>query len=97
MWDLLLPAPAELDAAYLARVSRVEDRLRQVRVTGESDVDEPGLTKVFSLADVVAAVSPVSLETLSRMPSALTTTSLGAIRTYMPESFRALHAADPQS
>jgi predicted RND superfamily exporter protein len=97
VWDLLLPAPKDVDAEYLARVLRLEDRLREIQVKVESDKREPGLTKVFSLADVVATVSPVSLDTLARMPSAVTTTSLGAMRTYMPESFRALHSVDPRS
>jgi predicted RND superfamily exporter protein len=97
VWDLLLSAPQELDAAYLARVLRFEDRLREIQVETDGGKREPGLTKVFSLADVVAAVSPVSLDTLTRMPQALTTTSLGAMRTYMPESFSALHAGDPRT
>ncbi|MEX2139821.1 MAG: MMPL family transporter [Pirellulales bacterium] len=95
VWDLLLPAPAELDAAYLARVLRLEERLREVRVETAAGESEPGLTKVFSLADVVATVSPLSFETLARMPTGVTTTALDAMRGYMPESFQTLHAQDP--
>jgi predicted RND superfamily exporter protein len=43
---------------------------------------------------VVAAVSPVSLETLERWP-ALTTPSLGLMRQYMKDVYRTLHARDP--
>jgi predicted RND superfamily exporter protein len=95
VWDLLLPAPAELDAAYLSRVARLEERLREVRVDTAAGGAERGLTKVFSLADVVATVSPLSLDTLARMPAGLTTTALDAMRAYMPESFQTLHASDP--
>jgi hypothetical protein len=95
VWDLLLPAPAELNAAYLARVARLEERLREVRVETDDEQADRGLTKVFSLADVVATVSPVSLDTLARMPAGVTATALGAMRSYMPESFQTLHARDP--
>jgi predicted RND superfamily exporter protein len=96
VWDLLLPAPAELDAAYLARVARLEERLREVRIESDTGDGEPGLTKVFSLADVVATtISPLTLQTLASWPAVLTTKPLEAMRSYMPESFQTLHARDP--
>jgi predicted RND superfamily exporter protein len=97
VWDVLVPAPAEIDAVYLSRVARLEDRLRRIQLENSAGENEPGLTKVFSLADVVATVSPVSLETLERMPAALTTTALGAMRSYMGEAFRTLHSRDPDT
>jgi uncharacterized protein len=95
VWDLLLPAPEDLDAEFLARVLRLEERLRKLQVEPIEGQNEPGLTKVFSLADVVATVSPVSLDTLSRMPAAVTRTALDAMRAYMGDAFRTLHARDP--
>jgi predicted RND superfamily exporter protein len=98
VWDLVVPAPEQLDAAFLARIERLEARLRsEVTVTSAAGESGPGLTKVFSLADVVAAVSPLSLETLASMPAAMTTAPLGAMRTYMPETFRTLHARDSET
>jgi predicted RND superfamily exporter protein len=95
VWDVLVPAPAELDAAFLARVSRLENRLRSIQIEDSSGDHEAGLTIVFSLADVVVAVSPLSLETLERWPAKWTTTALGTMRTYMREAYRTLHARDP--
>jgi predicted RND superfamily exporter protein len=95
VWDLLLPAPAELDAAYLARIAALEGRLREIRIEPANGEPAARLTKVFSLADVVATISPVPLETLARMPAGLTATAMGAMRAYMPESFETLHARDP--
>jgi predicted RND superfamily exporter protein len=94
VWDVLVPAPAEIDAAFLARVSRLENRLRSIQVENAAGGNEPGLTKVFSLADVVVAVSPVSLETLEIVPAALTAT-LGLMRSYMQDVYSTLHARDP--
>jgi predicted RND superfamily exporter protein len=97
VWDLLLPAPAELDAAYLARVEKLEEQLRAIEVGADGDPSEQGVTKAFSLADVVAAVSPVSLQTLAQMPRGLTATALAAMRSYMGDAYQTLHARDPNT
>ena len=78
----------------------LEDRLRdEIRATNEAGDVEPGLTKVFSLADVVQAVSPISLEALERMPDALVTPTLNtafeAMRARMPDTINAMYAKDP--
>ena len=54
---------------------------------------KPGLTKVFSLADVVADGLAGVAGDVGRMPAAVTTTALAPMRSYMPETFRTLHAA----
>jgi predicted RND superfamily exporter protein len=67
VWDVLLPIGGNVDAATLARVARLEDRLRtEVVVTGADGRTTPGLTKVMSVADVIEAVSPVPLGNLER-------------------------------
>jgi predicted RND superfamily exporter protein len=93
---VLVPAPAEIDAAFLARVARLEGRLRSIQVGNAAGESKAGLTKVFSLADVVVAVSPFSLETLDLVPAALPTT-LGLMRSYMGEAYRTLHSRDPET
>jgi predicted RND superfamily exporter protein len=97
VWDVLVPAPAQIDAAFLAHVARLENRLRGIQIEGSTGASEPGLTKVFSLADVVAAVSLFSLETLERMPAKWTTAALGELRNYMGDAYRTLHARDPET
>jgi uncharacterized protein len=97
VWDVLLPAPAKIDAAFLSRVARLEERLRGIQVESGSSESGQGLTKVFSLADVVAAVSPLSLEALERMPAAVTAAALDAMRKYMGDAFSTLHARDPDT
>lgn len=49
VWDVMLPAPDTLDAAYLARVDRLQQQLRQLTVGGRK-----AFTKVLSLQDAVA-------------------------------------------
>ncbi len=99
VWDLIVPAPEKLDAPFLRRVIALEDRLRdEIRATNEAGGVEPGLTKVFSLADVVQAVSPISLQALERMPDALVTPTLNtafeAMRARMPDTINAMYAKD---
>jgi predicted RND superfamily exporter protein len=56
VWDVVIPAPATLDTAYLARVRKLEDRLRALTVTDPATGQQvPALTKVLSLADAIAA------------------------------------------
>lgn len=57
VWDVVVPAPATLDAPYLARVRRLEERLRELEVV-DSDTGKPtpALTKVISLVDTLDAV-----------------------------------------
>jgi uncharacterized protein len=48
-WEVNFPAPAVLDAEYVARVGRLADRLRELEV--ESDGERTALTKVVALTD----------------------------------------------
>lgn len=54
--DILIPAPVELNHAFLDRVRKLQDRLRQeVRVMDERGQLVPGLTKILSLTDALDA------------------------------------------
>ncbi len=64
VWDVLVPAPANIDAAMLLRLSRFEERLRAIK-NGDEQL---ALTKVMSAADVIDAISPVPLENLEGSP-----------------------------
>ena len=57
VWDIVLPAPEKLDWDYLARVRRLEHRLRDEVVVADADGRmRPGLTKVLSLGDVIEGI-----------------------------------------
>jgi predicted RND superfamily exporter protein len=52
--DVLLRAPEELNTAFLDRVRRLQQRLRdEVQVIGEDGRLRPGLTKVLSMTDAI--------------------------------------------
>ena len=101
IWDVLVPAGAGgtaaetgIDAATLERLAGLEERLRQeVRLPG---ADEPALTKVMSLADLLD-VAPVPLERLTRTPlgSWLVTQAIGFLRVQYPQLTGALVGRDP--
>ncbi len=62
VWDVMIPAPARLDAVYLDRVRKLEERLREIELPGnQPGITRPGLTKVISLADVLDATSGVRM------------------------------------
>lgn len=66
VWDVIVPAPDQLDWEYLSRVSRLEQRLReQIIVDGPNEKPTPGLTKVLSVADVLDATTLGSLDKLA--------------------------------
>ncbi|MCE9553396.1 MAG: MMPL family transporter [Planctomycetes bacterium] len=57
VWDAIVPAPAQLDDAYLDRLRRLSSRLQeQVVVVNESGQTEQGLTKVLTIADPLSAM-----------------------------------------
>ena len=96
VWDVIVPAPERLDWEYLSRVRRLEDRLREEVVAGADG--EPALTKVLSLADGVAALSPLDLDQLPPGPARGLTVSgaLELIALKMPALYRALYGEDPE-
>jgi predicted RND superfamily exporter protein len=57
VWDVVVPAPPQLDQAYLAKVRRLQEQLRAL-TTGDPATgrDVPALTKVISLVDALDAV-----------------------------------------
>ncbi len=95
--DVLLPMTnrSGVDGKLLARVAAMEDRLRTevlVPATGAA-----ALTKVLSIADVLAAVSPVPLERLTASPlgSWVLETAVTMMRQQLPHLSGALVGTDP--
>lgn len=87
VWDLVVPIPPRLDEATLARVRRLEARLRQIRLPGRTPGTEvPGLTHVLSLVDLVdaAAAEP----TLAALAPELRAQALAALAPTFVASLR---------
>ncbi|GAB6186581.1 efflux RND transporter permease subunit [Thermopirellula anaerolimosa] len=97
VWDILLPAPEYLSWPYLRRVQKLEDRLRrEVTVTTPSGTT-PGLTKVLSLIDAVAAAAPRPLEEIrsNLVRDGVIRVGMNLIRRRMPSLYEALYGPDP--
>lgn len=94
VWDVLVPATEPVDGTTLARVARLESRLR-------AEVTAPGgdaaLTKVMSVADVLDAISPVSIERLeqTRLGNWLVAGAIRLLEEQLPQLGRALIGRDP--
>jgi predicted RND superfamily exporter protein len=100
VWDVLLPAGQAIDGKLLGDMARLTHRLR-TEVTIPDGRDDgrsvPALTKVMSLADVMAAVSPISLERLqsTRLGNWLVTGALDVIQKQVPQLSRTFIGHDP--
>ncbi|MFM8707791.1 MAG: efflux RND transporter permease subunit, partial [Planctomycetia bacterium] len=99
VWDGLVPAGDAIDGRLLGAVARLEERLR-TEGTRPGDDGRPAaaLTKVMSLADVLAAVSPISLERLQRtqLGNWLVTGALELMQKQLPQLGRTLVGRDPE-
>jgi len=100
VWDVLVPAGGAIDGPLLGATARLEQRLRtEVTIPDTADAGRriPALTKVMSLPDVLAAVSPIPLERLqeTRLGSWLVTAALGVIREQVPQLSRTFIGHDP--
>ncbi|MEX2026702.1 MAG: MMPL family transporter, partial [Pirellulaceae bacterium] len=87
VWDVLIPAPGQLDEAYLDRVRRLETKLREVRIPAHAA--EPSLTKVISLVDALDAGRED--RTLGAMPAEMRVQGMAAA---MPTFMGALQGTD---
>ena len=100
VWDVLVPAREPVDAPLVAAIDRLGRRLRTEVVLPAADggPPTPALTKVMSLADVLAAVSPVPLERLesSRLGSWLLATAVDLLQKQLPQLGSTLVGHDPE-
>lgn len=87
VWDVLIPAPGQLNEAYLDRVRRLESKLREVRIPAHADA--PSLTKVISLVDALDAGRED--RTLAAMPAEVRVQGMAAA---MPTFTGALQGKD---
>ncbi|MDX1947549.1 MAG: MMPL family transporter [Pirellulaceae bacterium] len=94
VWDVVVPAPAVLDAEYLAKVRDLQAKLRALSIGGEKfDPPRPALTKVISLIDAldaaeadptVAALAP-SAELRAQMMAGFMPSFLATLRSTEPD------------
>ena len=99
VWDVLLPAGEAIDGKVLSDMARLEHRLRtEVTIPDRDGRAVPALTKVMSLADVMAAVSPISLERLqsTQLGSWLVTNAIDMIQKQVPQLSRTFIGRDPE-
>ncbi len=85
VWDVMLPAPHTMHAAYLDSVLSLENELREIKTPGGIQ-----LTKVLSIADVDAAV--VKRSTLGGL--APVPLRLQAMQSAIPSFFNSLLSSD---
>ena len=98
VWDVLVPTPDTIDGAVLSKVARLEHRLRaEVVTTGSDGRTTASLTKVMSVADVLAAISPISLERLesTRAGNWLLTNTITLLEQQLPQLASTLIGRDP--
>jgi len=98
VWDVLVPAPEPIDGTVLAGVARLEHRLREeVTVVDTAGNPTPALTKVMSVADVLAAISPISIERLeqTKVGNWLVAGAIRLLEEQLPQLGSALIGRDP--
>ncbi|MBX7164852.1 MAG: MMPL family transporter [Pirellulales bacterium] len=91
VWDIFLPAPAEPDWNFVAKVRRLEERLRtETQVPDEQGLAQEGLTKVFSVVDAIDALNLGSLADNFSVPMLM-----DQMRGQMPAIMNVLWGQDP--
>ncbi len=97
VWDLIVPAPATIDAEYLAKLRKCEDRLRhEISLSSAFSPARPGLTKVLSVADVLDAGTLGAIDKLPALVrNRIVQAGLNQLNQQMPEFMRALVGNDP--
>lgn len=98
VWDVLVPAKEPIDGTVLASLARLEQRLRdEVTAVDAAGETKAALTKVMSVADVLAAISPISLERLeqTKVGNWLVAGAIQLLEEQLPQLGRALIGRDP--
>ncbi|WP_158265577.1 efflux RND transporter permease subunit [Blastopirellula marina] len=89
VWDIMLPAPENLDWPYISKVHQLELKLRE---------EAPELTQTLSLADAIMAGSPLDLEAIrfNVLRNRAISMGMSTFQSEMPGILAALHAEDPE-
>jgi predicted RND superfamily exporter protein len=95
LFDVILPVPKVLDWNFLARVLLLEQRLRREVRIPTADGDEPALTKVLSVADVIVRAAPTSLARVRRgRRQIMINAGMRTISTRIPELLEITYTAE---
>ncbi len=90
-WEILLPAPKQLDWDYLDNVDELQHKIRKLR----DPLGKPALS-ALSFVDAVKAATPQIADlSMPFMRDAAVNLAGGAMRAKLPKFTAALHAADP--
>lgn len=92
-WEILLPAPEQLDWEYLDDVDELQHQIRKLRDAS----GKPALTALSFVDSVKAATPQIADLPLPMMRNAAVNLAGGAMRAKLPKFFAALHAADPET
>jgi predicted RND superfamily exporter protein len=93
VWDIMIPTTKQLNVNFLAKVKKLQNRLRtEVQFEVEGGEERPGLTKVLSLVDAVEAFSNKPIETL---PASYLGVGMAGFDKVLPQFRRSLFNADP--
>ncbi|MHB0957992.1 MAG: efflux RND transporter permease subunit [Pirellulaceae bacterium] len=92
VWDVMIPAPAKLDTAFVEHVQRFQEALRSITIRDDSGRRVDGLTKVLSLIDGIeaAGVNPL----MERIPAELKARGMAATMPNFVKTLRTDHT-DP--
>lgn len=95
IWDIIVPAPAQLDPAFIDKLAKLEQRLRtEVVLADAAGQKSPGLTKVLGLPDVLAVIPALPGGVFAAALPVETKVTM--VEAQLPEVVRSLRGRDPE-
>jgi predicted RND superfamily exporter protein len=95
VWDVIVPAPENLNWNYVVRILKLEQRLRKEVTTPDDEGQPQAALKVLSMADAIIAGSPALLRTRSRLRRTIILSGcVASMTTHMPVVVESLHGED---
>ena len=98
VWDILVPVDDTIDGTDLSRLIQLKNELLNTITTISSDGDtKQAITKAMSIADVLEAISPISLDRLeeTRVGNWMVSRAVQLLETKLPELGKSLIGTDP--
>jgi hypothetical protein len=95
VWDVLVPAPAVLDVAFVDRMAAFQEALRAITIDGDAGQRVIGLTKVLSLIDGIQAAGVHPL--LAHVPPELRARGMTLTMPHFTAALRTGHGDSAQN